>query len=566
MSSETQRLNIRFERFKRTEEYDRLVALYESVVGRTALLEQKIDSMRLLEEQVRNIGADHTKLTKLYEDANSRAVEIEQQLRTSSPYDNQGRRPVATFGPTNALAARGAIMISRVVSFPSRAARWLKGRMSSGTQRLNIRFERFKRTEEYDRLVALYESVVGRTALLEQKIDSMRLLEEQVRNIGADHAKLTKLYDDANSRAVEIEQQLRNIGNRSSDVELLWSALRAELSDLIEPDDDQGTPALDSLIKRVRTLSNQLIAQCRLDKVAIEFLKHDQRRLRDKLQQAMRSSPPDSPFPKLSVEPSSYLPLHLIDVGSQPLVSEDHVYSALKRSGACVITGFEAQADKNPPDEPNVRILTAMVGAGGPAVFHLAHFDPTSSLLEANLPFLRQFIALADMCKAVSKYPVQTTRLDDVLDILDCDFLKLDVQGGELDVLRGADRLLERAIVVHTEVEFSPVYCDQPLFSDIDIYLRAKGFELMDLVKPGHNTYAELPSCRAASRLLWSDAIYFRTVDALSKLGAQKLLRAAYIAHVNYGMWDLAAHILTRYDSRYRSNLATEYVAAVEAT
>jgi len=86
----------------------------------------------------------------------------------------------------------------------------------------------------------------------------------------------------------------------------------------------------------------------------------------------------------------------------------------------------------------------------------------------------------------------------------------------------------QRAPVVHTEVEFSQVYRDQPLFAEIDTHLRAKGFELIDLIKFGHNTYAELPSRRTASRLLWSDAIYFRNVDAMSALSAPKLLRAAF--------------------------------------
>ena len=311
--------------------------------------------------------------------------------------------------------------------------------------------------EENDRLAALYESVVSRTALIEKKITKVVLCEERIRHNG-------------------------------------------------EP-----------------------------------------------IQEMLRPNGAEKPFPKLAAKPSSYLPLQLIDVGAQPLVSEDHVYATLKRAGACLITGFEALPDKDPPSESNTRMLNIIVGAGGPAIFHVAQFDPTSSLMEANFPFLRQFMALADMCKAVSEYPVETTRLDDISDIPDCDFLKLDIQGGELDVLRGANRLLERTVVVHTEVEFSQVYRDQPLFADIDTHLRGKGSELIDLIKFGHNTYAELPSRRTASRLLWSDAIYFRNVETLSNLGAQKLMRAAYIAHVNYGMWDLAAHILARYDAKYGS-------------
>lgn len=61
------------------------------------------------------------------------------------------------------------------------------------------------------------------------------------------------------------------------------------------------------------------------------------------------------------------------------------------------------------------------------------------------------------------------------------DVLKLDLQGFELAALRGlGDRLAEvRAIL--TEVELAPLYDGQPLFADVDAFLRAAGFRLFHL-------------------------------------------------------------------------------------
>ena len=43
-----------------------------------------------------------------------------------------------------------------------------------------------------------------------------------------------------------------------------------------------------------------------------------------------------------------------------------------------------------------------------------------------------------------------------------------------LQVLRGATNLLNRICVVESEVEFVPLYVNQPLFADVDAELRAR--------------------------------------------------------------------------------------------
>jgi hypothetical protein len=75
---------------------------------------------------------------------------------------------------------------------------------------------------------------------------------------------------------------------------------------------------------------------------------------------------------------------------------------------------------------------------------------------------------------------VQQVRLDQVLDA-EIDILKLDLQGYELQALRGCEQLLERIKLVTIEVEFAPLYENQSLFSDIDIFLRRNQFSLFNL-------------------------------------------------------------------------------------
>jgi len=269
-------------------------------------------------------------------------------------------------------------------------------------------------------------------------------------------------------------------------------------------------------------------------------------------------------FPAEIIRSTKVFPIRVVDVGAQILTSEPHVYAPMHADGCCDVIGFEPlkeAAEKRVAQEPSVRMLNYFIGDGKRRTFRIARFDPTSSLLEADADFLNQFMALPEMCEPVDRVDVETVRLDNIPEIEDCDYLKLDVQGGELDALNGATRLLGQAIVVHTEVEFAPIYRNQPLFADVDGMLRSNGFELIDLMKFGYAGYKDLPNRRSVSRLMWCDAVYFKRPDLLAQLPREKLLKAAYIAHVNYGLLDLAAHHIARYDRAAGTSLLVGYLA-----
>ena len=58
------------------------------------------------------------------------------------------------------------------------------------------------------------------------------------------------------------------------------------------------------------------------------------------------------------------------------------------------------------------------------------------------------------------------------------DLLKLDVQGYELEVLKGTPKMLQRAKAVLCEVSFVPLYKGQCLFADVVTFMSLAGFSL----------------------------------------------------------------------------------------
>ena len=78
----------------------------------------------------------------------------------------------------------------------------------------------------------------------------------------------------------------------------------------------------------------------------------------------------------------------------------------------------------------------------------------------------------------LSTEEIRTSRLDDITEVGAIDFLKIDIQGGELMALVGSRAKLATAGAIRIEVSFVALYRGQPTFADIDRELRGQGFVL----------------------------------------------------------------------------------------
>jgi FkbM family methyltransferase len=62
------------------------------------------------------------------------------------------------------------------------------------------------------------------------------------------------------------------------------------------------------------------------------------------------------------------------------------------------------------------------------------------------------------------------------------DFMKLNVQGAELAILKGASKVLPATLGLQVEVSFVESYIGRPLFADVDTFLRNCGFSYFDII------------------------------------------------------------------------------------
>lgn len=112
----------------------------------------------------------------------------------------------------------------------------------------------------------------------------------------------------------------------------------------------------------------------------------------------------------------------------------------------------------------------------GEAELHLASRNDSSSLLPTS-PTQTAIFGTQEI--GVVRVPI--ARLDSLVSAVDIDrpaLLKIDVQGFELDVLRGSEAILPVIDAVYVEVSYMELYQGQPRATEIVELLLALGFEL----------------------------------------------------------------------------------------
>jgi hypothetical protein len=76
------------------------------------------------------------------------------------------------------------------------------------------------------------------------------------------------------------------------------------------------------------------------------------------------------------------------------------------------------------------------------------------------------------------------TTLDTIVDQKAIDgsvLIKIDTQGYELEILKGATQFLQKADVVLLEVSLLNIYIDSPLVDEVMFFMKEKGFYLYDI-------------------------------------------------------------------------------------
>jgi FkbM family methyltransferase len=160
------------------------------------------------------------------------------------------------------------------------------------------------------------------------------------------------------------------------------------------------------------------------------------------------------------------------------------------------------------------RVLPYVIwDVNAPIDINLCRDPQKSSYYPPNLPFVSRFSDV-ERFDILSEETLEARTLDSLE--MAGDFLKLDLQGGELAALRGGRTLLDNCFGVELEVEFAQIYGSQPLFGDLCRFFTEHGMEFVDFLslrrweRTGFNGYGQC---------VFGDALFMKPPEALFRKG-----------------------------------------------
>lgn len=265
-------------------------------------------------------------------------------------------------------------------------------------------------------------------------------------------------------------------------------------------------------------------------------------------------------------------PVEIYDIGAMP--EGRPRYAPLLEAGVASVTAFEPQEEQAAALENSQRstkCIRVVLGDGCEHSFYQTRYPGCSSLLEPAPETIDAFVGIG--CSpaegnfhvtAVER--VATVRLDALEGLPQPDLIKLDIQGAELLVLRHGTRAVSQSLVVECEVEFVPLYRQQPLLGDVQTFMRDQGFFLHRLENVQGRCFQPFPidnPSSGVSQPLWCDAVFVRDVTNLLAWDPEELLLTATILHECYGSYDLTLRLLAAFDQRQTTSYARDYLRAL---
>ena len=229
-------------------------------------------------------------------------------------------------------------------------------------------------------------------------------------------------------------------------------------------------------------------------------------------------------------------PVGVMDVGANPIEGKAP-YAPLLKAGLARVTGFEPQPEPlarlNKVKSSAETYHPVALGDGNPGQLRLFKHSGFTSLFPID-PKASALIGFSAFTEPAGDLAVETTRLDDLPDVGPIDYLKIDVQGAEAQIIAHGRKALAGAVMIQTEVRFVPLYSGEPGFAALHGLLEDMGFHLHDV------DFVKRASLRSASfsllrpwpmrRIVDGDAFYVRDLRGIDSWSDAQILHLAMLA------------------------------------
>ncbi|GMQ75731.1 MAG: FkbM family methyltransferase [Gammaproteobacteria bacterium] len=265
-----------------------------------------------------------------------------------------------------------------------------------------------------------------------------------------------------------------------------------------------------------------------------------------------------------------HLKFNIFEIGARAIhASEEPFYRLPTLFPGSRITAFEPDealcAKQNDSPRDGVTYFPLALGRTEETrAFYNTEGAMCSSLYKPNEELLGRYNNM-DVARVKNVSSVDTFSLDHFVsrqNLGPVDFIKIDIQGAELDVFQGGVSTLKNVLAIVTEAEFIEHYVDQPLFGDVCSFLSKHQLQFQKIIGVGGRTLKPIllnDDPNLCSQQMWADVLFIRFLfDKQKRTGAQYLKIAALA--LLYDCLDVALFCCREFDMSEQSTVGQRFV------
>lgn len=260
---------------------------------------------------------------------------------------------------------------------------------------------------------------------------------------------------------------------------------------------------------------------------------------------------------------SNISPIYICDIGASPIDKTDFIDDLYNNSNSKII-GFEPNTEEYNKLEkinPKKNYYNYAIGDGSEKILNICRGAGMTSFLEPNINYLKNFSWFDTNSEIIKKEKVKTEKLDSLKEKID--FLKIDVQGYESEIIKYGENKIRESLVVQIETSPIPLYKNEKTFSEVIGSIEKLGFSLHMFNKVNTKPFKPMKLNNnvfiGINHLFQLDCVMIRNLDDICNFNKEDLTKMILIMFYSFKSYDLVDYLINIMDKKFNTNYIEKY-------
>ena len=260
---------------------------------------------------------------------------------------------------------------------------------------------------------------------------------------------------------------------------------------------------------------------------------------------------------------SNTSPIYICDIGASPIDKTDFIDDLYNNSNSKII-GFEPNTEEYNKLEkinPKKNYYNYAIGDGSEKILNICRGAGMTSFLEPNINYLKNFSWFDTNSEIIKKEKVKTEKLDSLKEKID--FLKIDVQGYESEIIKYGENKIRESLVVQIETSPIPLYKNEKTFSEVIGSIEKLGFSLHMFNKVNTKPFKPMKLNNnvfiGINHLFQLDCVMIRNLDDICNFNKEDLTKMILIMFYSFKSYDLVDYLINIMDKKFNTNYIEKY-------